>query len=192
MQALKLRSCRMLSTAWTSTPPARRWPAPLVTGLCACGTSQRELLGLQSCCSAAGDFCTEPHQFRCCRQAKCNILRGHAGGVQCARFSPDGSRLMTASDDKTIKACLAGLARQPAQESGPVCTDRSSFCSGFLCCSLRLLIHWCFQDQCLKPGRRAGLDVPRAGIPAHAVRAHQLGALRGLAPLGCPGSLLQR
>ena len=31
------------------------------------------------------------------------MLRGHSGGVQCARFSPDGSRLMTASDDKTIK-----------------------------------------------------------------------------------------
>ena len=47
-----------------------------------------------------------------CRQAKCAVLRGHAGGVQCARFSPNGKLLMTASDDKTIKVSTV-LPSQP-------------------------------------------------------------------------------
>ena len=65
----------------------------------------------------------------CCRQAKCTVLRGHAGGVQCVRFSPDARRLLTASDDKTIKACPSfGLLQAAFRGSSAQCrglSDRS-------------------------------------------------------------------
>ena len=32
------------------------------------------------------------------------MLKGHAGGVRAVNFSPDGRLLMSASDDKAVKA----------------------------------------------------------------------------------------
>lgn len=122
--------------------------------------------------------------------------------MQCARFSPDGSRLMTASDDKTIKARSLRtwphfLVLSPKQGGLRITQNRlpdeQDVAELIVLSSILTEPRTAKQVAAVLICRLcAGLDVPGAGLPVHAVRAHQLGALRGLAPLGLPGRLLQR
>ena len=40
------------------------------------------------------------------------VLRGHEDVVLSAAFSPDGTRIVTASDDKTARICGAATAKE--------------------------------------------------------------------------------
>ena len=42
------------------------------------------------------------------------MLRGHEGTVLCAAFSPDGSRIVTASEDKTARIWDIATSREIA------------------------------------------------------------------------------
>lgn len=43
------------------------------------------------------------HIIHCRSEGRSTILKAHTGTVRCVNFSPDGSSLITASDDKTAK-----------------------------------------------------------------------------------------
>lgn len=44
-------------------------------------------------------------------QGKSTVLKGHTGTVRCVHFSNDGRTLLTAADDKTVKAWSLGTQR---------------------------------------------------------------------------------
>jgi WD40 repeat protein len=53
------------------------------------------------------------------------VLRGHDNGVRCAAFSPDGTRIVTASWDKTARIWDSHYVTMSAQELlVEVCTRR--------------------------------------------------------------------
>jgi hypothetical protein len=73
----------------------------------------------------------------CCSEGRSSVLKGHSGGVRAVSFSPDGRLLMSASDDKAVKARAAHThtrrwgfehggshTRQPAARArcSPACT----------------------------------------------------------------------
>jgi WD40 repeat protein len=47
------------------------------------------------------------------------VLRGHGGSVESAAFNPDGSRIVTASSDKTARIWDAATAPTDSMGSSP-------------------------------------------------------------------------